>query len=109
MIRTWGIRLAQLQSALDLAAEIMEKAGFKPTTEERGIVRWEKKSDSDHDCKICFRSYRGVLLPGYIRINTCDCENFLQKFIDIRTNFEEEINQHDLIETLDSLIFASTG
>ncbi len=108
MICTWGVHLAQLQSALILAEELMEKAGFNPTTKERGIVRWKEKKESDHDCEICFRSYRGTLLPGYVKMITCNCENLRQKFKDIKISFETELNRRNFIETLDGLIFAKT-
>jgi len=81
MFKIWEIQQVYLFKALDLAAELMSKAGYAPTTKGRGMVEWREKRDiSEHVCYVSFKSYKGVpngscRLYGYITVQSCDCEN----------------------------------
>jgi hypothetical protein len=98
MFQIWEIQQVYLAKALDLAAELMSKAGYAPTTKSRGIVEWKEEKDvSGHTCYISFKSYRGVLngscrLYGYITVQSCDCEN-IWAFNEIAKTLEREFKK----------------
>ena len=75
MYQIGAVRLGCLRDALDLAADLMTKEGYPPTTKEDGIVKWRQEEDTDHTCEIFFQGLRGVLgWTGYIVISFCDCK-----------------------------------
>lgn len=108
VFRLWPVRLARTETALKLAAELMAKTGYLPNKRERGIVQWKRKKDSDHNCFIWFRSYRGIHLNGYIGVDTCECKK-PQPLKEIVDAFEKEMHQHELFTPLAEQLFNNVG
>jgi len=98
MFQIWEIQQVYLSKALDLAAELMSNAGYKPSTKGRGIVEWrEKRDDSGHACHISFKSHMGVLskgclVYGYITVEACDCSE-KRAFNEIVRSLEREFQK----------------
>ena len=108
MLRFFPVHLVRLKTALDLATELMARAGYPPNTRKRGIVRWQEQKDPNHNCEICFTSYRGFYRSGYIGVTTCDCDK-RSTFRDIINIFERELAQREWIETPQRQLFNIAG
>jgi len=108
--RTWKIKQIHLASALDIAADLLTRAGYLPTKKERGIVEWEERlGDAKHACKIRIRSFvstlnKGLFAYGYITVDSCDCER-IQKFRDIAIEMDHEFRRRgwNYVEKLQNL------
>jgi hypothetical protein len=98
MFQLWMVRRVRLEDALNLASELMDKAGYPPNTKKKGLVQCQaNQSESTHACQISFQSFigclsKGCFSSGYIRVQACDCSH-QWAFRKIINRFERELKE----------------
>lgn len=103
-----SVPLSHQQRTLDLAFELMTRAGYQPQIRQRGIVRWTREKNPEHNCEVIFESFRGLIGISYISFSTCECkETWVLR--EVWITFKRELSLRGWLATKQLKIFNSMG